>query len=128
MLLAIGVKGANEEHIAILAQHHRGIEATAARHRPAVEGGAIAPLGNQEALGEIAAHGAAEGIGIGDRGRLARGIVDRKHALTRAIDRKINLHEGIGVGVAAAATQGNREGFAIVEIEQVTQASLLGNR
>ena len=93
-----------------------------------MEGGAIAPLGDQEALGEIATHGAAEGVGIGNWGRLARGIVDREDAIACAIDRKINLHEGIGVGVAAAATQGNREGFAIVEVEQITQASLLGNR
>ena len=128
MLLAIGIKGANEEHIAILAQHHRGIEATTARHRPAVEGGAIAPLGDQEALGEIATHGAAEGVAIGDRGRLARGIVDREDAIASAIDREINLHEGIGIGVPTATAKGNLEGFAIVEVEQIAQASLLGNR
>ena len=65
VLAAIGVEGANEEHIAILAEHHRGIEAAAAGHCPAVECGSVAALGDKEARGEVATDGGAEGVGIG---------------------------------------------------------------
>ena len=83
---SIGVEGANEEDITILAEHHRCIEAGATGDSPVVEGGSVAALGESEARSEVAADGGTEGVGIGNRNGVAVGIVDREGAVASGID------------------------------------------
>ena len=86
-----------------MAEHHRCIEAGAAGDGPGAEGGFVAALCESEARSEVAADGGAEGVCIGNWNGVAVGIVDREGAVASGIDGEIDLNEGIGIGIAAAA-------------------------
>lgn len=73
MLPAVGIEGADEEEVAGLAEHHRCIEAAAIGHGPDMVCGLRAALGDEEASGEVGAHGIAEGLAVGDGNEAAIG-------------------------------------------------------